>query len=50
VRICQAIEYHFGLDPIVRTPATPDRRLALRDPFLHEVVHKGKVLYERPDG
>ena len=50
VRICQAIEYHFGLDLIVRTPATLERRLALGDPFLREVVHKGKVLYERPDG
>lgn len=49
-RVCQAIEYHFGLDLIVRTPATLDRRLALGDPFLHEVIHKGKVLYERTDG
>lgn len=47
VRICQAIEYHFGLDLIVRTPATIDRRLALGDPFLHEVISKGKVLHER---
>jgi hypothetical protein len=44
VRICQAIEYHFGLDLIVRTPETMARRLALGDPFLHEVVSKGKVL------
>ncbi len=50
VRICQAIDYHFGLDLIVRTPATMARRLALGDPFLHEVVSKGKVLYERVDG
>ncbi len=47
VRICQAIEYHFGLDLIVRTPATIDRRLALGDPFLDEVISKGKVLHER---
>jgi len=49
VRICQVIEYHFGLDLIVRTPETMARRLALGDPFLHEVVSKGKVLYERVD-
>lgn len=49
VRICQAIEYHFGLDLIVRTPATLARRLALGDSFLHEATHKGKVLYERTD-
>lgn len=50
VNICQAIDYHFGLDLIVRTPATLARRLALGDPFLHEVVSQGKVLYERTDG
>jgi predicted nucleotidyltransferase len=50
VRICQAIDYHFGLDLIVRTPATMARRLVLGDPFLREVVSKGKVLYERVGG
>src|SRR5439155_27234498 len=34
VQICQAIEYHFALDLIVRTPSTLARRLALADPFL----------------
>ena len=50
VHICQAIEYHFGLDLIVRTPVTLERRLKLGDPFITEVVRKGKVLYERADG
>ncbi|MGQ9628387.1 MAG: nucleotidyltransferase domain-containing protein [Anaerolineae bacterium] len=50
VRICQEIEYHFGLDLIVRTPEALTRRLALGDPFLREVVARGKVLYERADG
>ena len=45
-RICQAIDYHFGLDLIVRSPQTVARRLALGDPFLHEVIHRGKVLYD----
>ncbi len=48
-RICQAIEYHFGLDLIVRTPTKLSQRLALGDPFLQEAVNKGKVLYERID-
>jgi len=47
IQICQAIEYHFGLDLIVRTPATIARRLALGDVFLQEIISKGKVLYER---
>lgn len=50
VRICQAIEYHFGLDLIVRTPETLARRLELGDPFLREIVSKGQVLYERDRG
>jgi hypothetical protein len=49
VRICQSIPYHFGLDLIVRTPTTLTRRLALGDPFLHDVISMGKVLYERTD-
>ncbi len=49
IRICQTVLYHFGLDLIVRTPATLDRRIKLGDPFLREVVNKGKVLYERTD-
>ena len=47
VRICQAIDYHFGLDLIVRSPATLDRRLALGDPFLRGIATNGKVLHER---
>ena len=50
IRICQAVDYHFALDLIVRTPATMARRLALGDGFLHEIVEKGRVLYESPDG
>jgi len=50
VRICQAIDYHFGLDLIVRKPDALARRLALGDPFLYEVVSQGKVLYERTHG
>ncbi|NTU64055.1 MAG: nucleotidyltransferase domain-containing protein [Chloroflexi bacterium] len=49
IHICQSISYHFGLDLMVRTPATLARRLALGDPFLQEVVSKGRVLYERTD-
>ena len=38
VRICQAIEYHFGLDLIVRTPEMHERRLVLDDSFLAEIM------------
>jgi predicted nucleotidyltransferase len=47
VQILQSVEHHFGLDLIVRTPASLERRLALGDPFLREIVERGKVVYER---
>src|SRR5438128_11714064 len=47
-RIRSAIEYHFPLDLIVRTPETLRWRLEEGDWFLQEIVERGKVLYERP--
>lgn len=47
IRLCQEIDYHFGLDLIVRTPANLERRLALGDSFLAEALRDGRVLYER---
>jgi uncharacterized protein len=49
-RICQAIEYHFGLDLLVRTPANLLRRQELGDPFVREILNKGLVVYEAVDG
>lgn len=48
--IRRAIQCDFGLDLIVRTPATLKRRLKLGDFLLREILEKGKVLYESPDG
>lgn len=45
-RICQALEYHFGLDLVVITPEVLGRRLALGDSFLREIVELGTVLAE----
>ena len=44
--IRQAINYNFGLDLIVRKPATLAQRLAWGDFFLREITEKGKVMYE----
>lgn len=38
----------FGLDILVRTPTDLERRIALGDFFLRELVSKGKAIYERP--
>lgn len=47
IRICQRIEYHFGLDLLVRKPNTIAKRLQLGDPFIKEIIQRGRVLYER---
>ena len=49
VHICQTMECHFGLDLIVRTPATLDWRLALGDSFLQEAITQAVILHERTD-
>jgi predicted nucleotidyltransferase len=49
VQIARAIDYHFGLDLLVRSPQQLAERLALGDFFLQEVIEKGRVLYARPD-
>jgi len=46
VRICLSIDYHFGLDLIVRTPRTLKERIAMGDSFLCEITADGKVVYE----
>lgn len=50
VKISLAIDPPFPLDIIVRTPHNMTWRLAEGDSFLEEIVAKGKVLYEAPDG
>ncbi len=48
IQICQSIQYHFPLDLLVRTPAKLRDRIKLGDPFLTEIVQRGKIVYERP--
>ncbi len=50
VQILQNIEYHFGLDLLVRTPNNLTRRLDLGDPFLQEIIAEGTILYEQANG
>jgi uncharacterized protein len=48
-RIRQAIPRNFPLDLLVRTPADVAKRLRWGDPFMCELLEKGKVLYEAHD-
>jgi len=40
----------FPLDLLIRTPARIRERLAMGDDFIRDIIEKGKVLYEAPDG
>lgn len=46
--ISREIPYHFGIDLIVYTPARLAQRLEWGDPFIKEIVQRGKILYEDP--
>ena len=37
----------YPMDILVRTPAEVKKRLHLGDPFIREVISRGKVLYEK---
>ena len=50
VKISLAVGRSFPLDIIVRKPHNMKWRLAEGDDFLQEIVAKGKVLYEAPNG
>lgn len=46
IDICLAIDYHFPLDLLVRTPQTIEQRIEMGDFFIRDIVEKGTVLYE----
>src|SRR5712692_7711865 len=46
VEIRKAVDFPFPTDLLVRTPSQIAHRLQAGDQFLHEVISRGKVLYE----
>lgn len=48
-QIYRAIDYHFGLDLLVRSHRQLAKRIAMGDFFLQDVIEKGRVVYARPD-
>jgi predicted nucleotidyltransferase len=46
IKICQQLQYMFGLDLIVYTPKHLAKRVKMGDWFLRDVLKEGKVLYE----
>jgi predicted nucleotidyltransferase len=49
VEISRHIQYLFGLDLLVYTPERLEQRISWGDPFLKEIISRGKVMYESPD-
>jgi uncharacterized protein len=46
IEIRLAIDYHFPLDLLARTPQVVQQRLDMGDFFIRDIVQKGRVLYE----
>lgn len=49
LEIRRRLRPRFPLDLLTRTAAEVERRLALNDWFLHDVIEKGRVLHESSD-
>jgi predicted nucleotidyltransferase len=49
VAIRMAIRPPFPVDLLVRTPQMIERRLELGDPFVTEIMRRGKLLYAASD-
>jgi predicted nucleotidyltransferase len=50
VKISRELGIVTPLDLLVRTPAQVQERLRIEDPFMREIVQRGKVLYEAHHG
>jgi predicted nucleotidyltransferase len=45
-KIRTAVRAPFSVDLMVRTPQRLKKRLAMKDSFMTEIMHKGRVLHE----
>ena len=50
IKISRELGLITPLDLLVRTPAQVRERLRIEDPFMREIVQRGKVLYEADHG
>ena len=48
-RIRARVRPTFALDLLVRSPAELKQRLEMGDPFISEIIDRGRVLYEAAD-
>ena len=50
IKISRELGLVTPIDMVVRTPAQIQERLRIEDPFMREIVERGKVLYEADHG
>lgn len=50
IKISRELGLVTPIDLMVRTPAQVEERLRIEDPFMREIVERGKVLYEANHG
>ncbi|MGH9834978.1 MAG: nucleotidyltransferase domain-containing protein [Blastocatellia bacterium] len=50
IKISRELGLVTPMDLLVRTPAQIQERLRIEDPFMREIVQRGKVLYEADHG
>jgi len=50
IKISRELGLVTPMDLLVRTPAQVQERLRIEDPFMREIVQRGKVLYEADHG
>jgi hypothetical protein len=46
IRILTRLNVLAPIDLLVRTPKEVQERLSMGDPFMHDIVERGKVMYE----
>jgi len=46
IRILNALDVLAPIDLLVRTPKQIQQRIAKEDPFMREILERGKVMYE----
>ena len=49
IRILTRLNVLAPIDLLVRTPKQVQERLSMGDPFMHDIVERGKVMYEASD-
>lgn len=50
IKVRRELEFVAPMDLLIRTPEQVQERLRINDPFMHDIWHRGKVMYETRNG